>query len=176
MNKELKYFAISAMFMAMAFVLSFIKFIRLPFGGSITLFSMLFISFPAYFFGPKLGFLTAFAYSLIHLATDFYVIHPMQLMLDYIIAFSCFGIVGFFKSREDGLFIGFIVACIIRFISSSLSGYFFFKEYAPETWNPLVYTVAYNGSYIFTECVLSLVVISLKPVKNIIKEFKLKFI
>ncbi|MBO6119556.1 MAG: energy-coupled thiamine transporter ThiT [Lachnospiraceae bacterium] len=172
--KSVKKFAVSALFISVAFLLSFIKFIRLPFGGSITLFSMLFVALPGYFYGVRTGFMASFAYSLLHLTTDFYVIHPMQLMLDYIFAFTCLGITGFFRNKNNGLQIGYILGCILRFISSSLSGYIFFKEYAPETWNPLVYTVAYNGSYIFTECVLTIIVLNVGAVKSFIKEMKKK--
>lgn len=172
MNNKIRRFAISALFVALAFVLSFVKIIHLPFGGSITLFSMLSISLPAYYFGVSYGFMASVTYSLLQLVVDPYVIHPLQLCLDYIFAFGCFGIVAFFRDKKNGLQIGFVIACIIRFLSSSISGYVFFKEYAPESWNPLVYTVVYNGSYIFIECVMTLIFISVKQVSNIIERMR----
>ena len=175
MNNNIKKFTISAILIAIAYVLSFVKLLHLPFGGSITLFSMLFISFPSYFFGIKYGFIASIAYSLLQLIVDPYIVHPMQLILDYIIAFSIFGIVGIFGKEDKDFMLGFIVACFIRFLSSSISGYIFFKEYAPEGWNPILYTVVYNGSYIFTECVLSLIVINVKPVKKIINNLLRKY-
>ena len=81
---------------------------------------------------------------------------------------------GFFGKDNKGLALGFIIACCIRFLSSSISGYVFFKEYAPEGWNPIVYTVVYNGSYIFTECVLSLIVVGVEPVRNLLNQFRNK--
>lgn len=174
MNTNIKKFTISAIFIAIAYVLSFVKLLHLPFGGSITLFSMLCISLPSHFMGVKYGFMASIAYSLLQLVIDPYIVHPLQLLLDYTIAFSCFGIVGFFGKDNKGLALGFIIACCIRFLSSSISGYVFFKEYAPEGWNPIVYTVVYNGSYIFTECVLSLIVISVGPVRKIINDFRMK--
>ena len=175
MKMDIRKFTVSAIFVAVAYVLSFLKFLRLPFGGSITLFSMLAISLPSYFFGVRVGFIASFTYSMLQLIIDPYVIHPIQLLLDYTIAFSCFGIVGFFRNMEGGLYKGFIFACIIRFISSTISGYVFFKEYTPENWNPLIYTVVYNGSYIFIECVLSLIVISVKNVNRMIAHYKRKW-
>ena len=109
------------------------------------------------------------------LIIDPYIIHPVQLLLDYTIAFSCFGIVGLFGKDDKDFMLGFIVACFIRFLSSSISGYVFFKEYAPEGWNPILYTIVYNGSYIFTECILSLIVINVEPVRKIINSFKRKY-
>ena len=172
MSTNIKKFTMSAIFVAIAYVLSFVKLLHLPFGGSITLFSMLCISLPSHFMGLKYGFMASIAYSLLQLVIDPYIVHPLQLLLDYTIAFSCFGIVGFFGKDNKCLALGFIIACCIRFLSSSISGYIFFKEYAPEGWNPIVYTVVYNGSYIFTECVLSLIVISVKPVKRILHKFR----
>ena len=175
MNSYIKKFAVSALFLALAYALSFVKILHLPFGGSITLFSMLVISLPSYFFGVRLGFMASFAYALLQLIVDPYIVHPAQLLLDYIIAFSSFGIVGFFRNMDEGLIVGFVVACIIRFISSSISGYVFFREYAPESWNPILYTVIYNGSYIFIECVFSIILISVKQIKVTIIHYKKKW-
>ena len=44
-----------ALSMALAMVLSFVKFFSLPFGGSITLLSMLFICLPGYWYGVRVG-------------------------------------------------------------------------------------------------------------------------
>ena len=52
LTKQLVFCAIS---IALAFVTSYIKFARLPFGGSITLFSMFFICFAGYLYGAKVG-------------------------------------------------------------------------------------------------------------------------
>lgn len=172
---NIKKFTLSAIFVTIAYVLSFTKLLHLPFGGSITLFSMMCISLPSYFFGVRYGFMASIAYSLLQLIVDPYIIHPIQLLLDYTIAFSCFGIVGIFGKEEKDFMIGFIVACIIRFLSSSISGYVFFKEYAPEGWNPIVYTVVYNGSYIFIECVLSLIVINIGPVRKLLNKLKVTY-
>ncbi len=172
--KKLNKFAMSALLVALAYVLSFVKILHLPFGGSITLFSMLFISLPAYFFGISYGFMASVTYSLLQLVVDPYIVHPLQLIMDYTVAFSCFGVVGFFRHQKNGLQVGFVVACIIRFVSSSISGYVFFKEYAPESWNPLVYTVVYNGSYIFIECVMSLIFVSVRQVNNLIERIRKK--
>ena len=175
MSTNIKKFTMSAILLAIAYVLSFVKLLHLPFGGSITLFSMLFISFPSYFFGVKYGFIASISYSLLQLVIDPYIVHPVQLVLDYIIGFSCFGIVGFFGKEEKDFMLGFIIACCMRFLSSSISGYIFFKEYAPEGWNPILYTVVYNGSYVFTECILSLIVINVGPVRKMINSFKREY-
>ena len=175
-NNRLNKFSASALFTALAIILSYIKIFHLPFGGSITLFSMLVISLPAYFFGISYGFMASFAYSLLQLILDPYIVHPLQVLLDYIIAFSCFGVVGCFRKMKNGLVIGFIAACIIRFLSSSISGYVFFSEYTPEGWTPIYYTVLYNASYVFTECICSIVLIQLPPVSKFIESYYRKLL
>ena len=60
-----KQLVFSGVAMALAIVASEIKFARLPFGGSVTLFSMLFIVLIGYWYGAKAGLLTGFAYGLL---------------------------------------------------------------------------------------------------------------
>lgn len=173
-NTNVKKFVVSALFVAMAFVLSFIKIFKMPLGGSVTLFSMFVISLPAYLYGAKYGFAAAFAYSILQLLQGGYVIHPMQMLLDYIFAFTCFGIVAFFRDIKHGSYVGFLIACIIRWLSSSISGYVFFREYAPATWNPIIYTLAYNGGYIFAEYIITIIFVSIPQVKKILHQYKLQ--
>lgn len=172
MNKELRKFVVSALFVAMAFVLSFVKIFKMPLGGSVTLFSMFVISLPAYFYGAKYGFSAAFAYSILQLIQGGYVVHPVQMLLDYIFAFTCFGVVAFFRNIKHATYIGFLIACAMRWIMSSLSGYIFFKEYAPETWNPIIYTLAYNGGYIFAEYLITIIFVSIPQIKNLLHQYK----
>ena len=58
------------------------------------------------------------------------------------------------------------------FLASSLSGYIFFREYAPEAMNPILYTLAYNGGYIYAEFILTVIFISIPQVKVVIKAYK----
>ena len=61
-TKQLVY---SAVAIALAVVCSMIKFANLPMGGSVTLFSMLFIALIGYWYGPYVGLMTAVAYCLV---------------------------------------------------------------------------------------------------------------
>ena len=71
-----------SMSMALAMVTSFIKLASLPYGGSITLFSMLFISLIGYFYGAKTGILTGIAYGILQLITGPYIYAPLQVLLE----------------------------------------------------------------------------------------------
>ncbi len=85
-----------------SFVLSQIKLFSLPQGGSITPFSMLFIILIGYFFGVKTGVLTGIVYGLLQLAFGGWVMHPMQLLLDYPLAFGALGLSGLFAIKSMG--------------------------------------------------------------------------
>ncbi|MBE5962443.1 MAG: proton-coupled thiamine transporter YuaJ [Lachnospiraceae bacterium] len=149
----------SGIAIALAMVTSYIKFLNLPMGGSITLCSMLFIVLIGYWYGPKVGIITAIAYGLLQFVIDpkFYSIP--QLIVDYPLAFGALGISGFFYKKKHGLAIGYMAAILGRFVFAFLSGLLFFASYAPENMNAAVYSLIYNGTYIFTEAALTLVII-----------------
>ena len=65
--KQLVFCAVA---IALGTVLSNLKLYHFPFGGSITLFSMLFICIPGYWFGLKAGLVTGVAYGILQLILD----------------------------------------------------------------------------------------------------------
>lgn len=150
--------------MSLAVITSMFKLFELPMGGSITLFSMFFIVLIGYLYGPKAGIMTGFAYGLLQFVTEpiFYTIP--QMIIDYPLAFGALGLSGFFSKKKNGLFIGYIVGITGRFIFAFLSGLLFFAEYTPEGWNSVLYSIAYNGSYIYTEGALTIALLCLPPV------------
>ena len=80
--------AFSAMSIAIATLLSFLKPVELPLGGSLTICSMLFVTLIGYWYGLKAGLLGAVAYGILQLIIEPYVIMPAQLVVDYILAFG----------------------------------------------------------------------------------------
>ena len=87
-----------------------------------------------------------------------------QVILDYPLAFGALGLSGLFCDKRFGLQIGYVIGVIGRFVCSTLSGVIFFADYAPEGMNPWVYSIAYQGSYLGVELLLTLIVISIPPV------------
>ena len=159
--------AFAAMAMALAVATSMIKVIKLPMGGSVTLFSMLFIVLIGYWYGIKTGLTAAIAYGVLQLLLDPYILNVPQVLLDYILGFGALGLSGVFSKSKHGLVKGYIIGVIGRFICSFLSGWIFFAVYTPEFFNSAVlYSVVYNGSYIGLEAVVTLVVISLPSVNK----------
>lgn len=160
----------SAVCIALSTVVSnFIKLPSLPFGGSTTLFGMLFATLPGYFFGPVVGIFAAVSHGIIQFLSNPYAIHPLQVLLDYPLAFGALGLSGFFSQKKNGLRIGFSFGLFFRFVFSTLSGLVFFTEYtkgfsanAAAVWA----SVAYNLSYMLPEYILTMIVLLLPPVKN----------
>lgn len=154
----------SAMGIALAMVTSYIKVWEMPMGGSVTLLSMLFICLIGYWFGAKYGIITGAAYGLLQFLIDPYVLSIPQVLFDYPLAFGALGLSGFFSNRKYGLQIGYAVGVLGRFVFSTLSGVIFFAAYAPEGMNPWVYSTLYQGTYLGTEGIITLIIISLPPV------------
>ena len=164
---KVKHIAFAAMAVALAIATSMIKVIKLPMGGSVTLFSMLFIVLIGYWYGIKVGLTAALAYGVLQLLLDPYILNIPKVILDYILGFGALGLSGIFSNSRHGLIKGYIVGVIGRFICSFLSGWIFFAVYTPEFFNSaILYSVVYNGSYIGLEAVVTLVVISLLPVNK----------
>ena len=172
MIKKVKPLVSCAMAIALATILSMVKMITFPTGGPATLFSMLVICLPGYWFGLGAGVLTGVAYGALQLLLEPYVIHPMQLVLDYFLAFGAFGLSGFFVKSKYGLQKGYIVAVLGRYVCAVLSGYIFFGEYAWEGWGALTYSIVYNAIYIFAEVAITLVILLLPPVKKALNYMK----
>lgn len=168
-----KHIAFAAMAMALAVVTSMIKVIKLPMGGSATLFSMLFIVLIGYWYGIKTGLTAALAYGVLQLLLDPYILNIPQVLLDYILGFGALGLSGLFSKSKHGLIKGYIAGVIGRFICSFLSGWIFFAVYTPEFFNSAVlYSIVYNGSYIGLEAVVTLTVISVPPVSKALSYVK----
>ncbi len=169
---SIKQMTVSALCLALAFVLSNFKLFKLPMGGSVTVFSMFFVTFIGYLYGPRVSISAAFAYGLLQMVVDPYIISVPQLLCDYILAFAALGVSGFFYSSKHGLIKGYIAGIFGRFLFSTLSGVIFFADYAPEGMNPLAYSAAYNGSYIAAEGALTIILLAVPAVHDALSRIK----
>ena len=155
-----------AMSIALGTILSEIKIIDFPWGGSATLLSMLVICLPGYLFGLGAGLMTSVAYGVLQLLINPYVLFPMQLVLDYLLAFGALGLSGLFAGAKRGLLKGYLVGILGRYVFTVLSGWIFFAEYAWEGWPVLPYSLVYNGIYIFAEGAITTAVLLVPAVSN----------
>ena len=148
------------------------KIFSFPTGGSITLCSMLFATLPGFFFGPTVGIAAGVAYGILQFILEPYILTPVQVILDYILAFGAFGLSGFFTNRKNGLRLGFIAACIGRFFFAFLSGWVFFGDYAWAGWNPAAYSAVYKLIYIGAEAIITFVILSIPAVSKALESAK----
>lgn len=169
-----KQLAYCSMALALAVVCSQIKLFRLPTGGSITLFSMLFVVLIGYWYGPVVGLLAGVTYGLLRLILGPYIVSLPQMLVDYPLAFGALGISGFFSDKKNGLLIGYIAAVFGRFFFAVLSGVIFFGMYAPEGMNPLLYSISYNGFYLCAEGLLTLILLAVPAVRKAMMSVKLQ--
>ncbi len=171
---SVKQLTVSALCLALAFVLSNIKLFKLPMGGSVTVFSMFFVTFIGYLYGPRVSLSAALAYGLLQMVVDPYIIAVPQLLCDYILAFGALGVSGFFYNKRHGMIKGYVAGIFGRFVFSTLSGIIFFAEYAPEGWNPILYSMAYNASYIAAEGALTIMLLAVPAVHSALNRVKIE--
>ena len=138
----------------------------LPFGGTITV-SMLPIAYYSYRRGAAWGLGTGFVYAILQIILGFYVPPAntwwavmLCVLLDYIMAFTVVGSADLFaklfgKFRLTGYCVGAVSVCVIRFVSSFLSGVILWSNYAPEGMNVWLYSLIYNGSYMLPTTILT---------------------
>lgn len=167
--KQLTYSAIA---IALATGLSYISIIKLPQGGSVTLCSMLMIVLIGYWFGAAQGVIAGVVYGLIQLALGGYVMHPVQLLLDYPIAFGVLGLAGVFSKSENGLMKGYLLGTFLRFIIHVISGIVFFAEYAPEGFTPFAYSIGYNITYIGVEVFITVILMVIPSFSKAMRDVK----
>ena len=173
MNNTTRKLVFSALGIALATVSSmYLKLWEMPMGGSVTLLSMFFICIIGYWFGPGYGLITGLAYGILQFAIDPYMVSIPQVILDYPLAFGALGLSGLFHNKRFGLQIGYLIGVLGRFIFSTLSGVVFFAQYAPEGMNPWAYSALYQGGYLGTEALITLIVISIPPVSMALSKVK----
>lgn len=151
--------AYAGMCIAVAFVLSCIKLFRMPQGGSVTPAAMLPLILFALAFGPGQGLVVGCAFGLLQLIEDFYVIHPIQLLVDYPMAYAalalgCIALLLPEKYDRFRLPMAVLLGYFGRYMMASVSGAVFFAEYAGEQ-NAWVYSLGYNFSYLGVEAAIA---------------------
>ena len=154
MQNKTKRLTESAMLLAVAIVLELVSKMFIPeqpFGGQITLVSMLPVVLISYRHGLRWGFVASFAYALLEMALGARVVGAaflpgyfgdgamigravLMCLLDYILAFTVLGLGGVFRNRirKPGLSLmaGSLAALSARFLCHILSGYILFAGYA----------------------------------------------
>lgn len=161
--------------MALAFITSYLKLFNMPFGGSVTLLSMLFICLIGYWYGVKAGMLTGLAYGILQFLQEPFVLSVFQVCCDYLLAFAALGLAGLFSKSKNGLVKGYILGILTRGAFHALGGYLYWMNYMPDNFPQslsAVYPIIYNYSYILAEGVITVIVIMLPPVTRSLIQVK----
>ena len=152
---------------ALAYITSYIKIFNMPWGGSITLCSMLFIVLVANWYGVGTGLFVGLAYGILQFIQEPYVLSFFQVCCDYIFAFAALGLAGVFAKSNHGLLKGYILAVVARGAFHALGGYLYWMDYMPDNFPKSlteVYPILYNYSYLLVEGVITVIVISIPAV------------
>ncbi len=159
----------SAVMLAVATALSVLKLFELPYGGSITVASMLPIILIAYRYGTGWGLLIGLLHGVIQqllgLNTLGYVTTWQSIVavivLDYLLAFSMTGLGGVFRARKNqpaAVLLGVLLACSARYVLHVIAGATVWVGLSIPTNAALLYSLGYNATYMIPETIVTAVV------------------
>lgn len=160
----------SAIMIALATVLSFIKLWDFPAGGSITIASMFPIAVIAYRYGAPWGIFTAIVHGivqqLVSLSTLSYVTTWQSvvavILLDYVVAFAVVGLASVFRKKiarpSTALVMGSLLACVLRYLCHVISGATVWAGLSIPDEAALIYSISYNATYMIPETIILLLV------------------
>ncbi len=163
----------AAIMIALATVLCYIRIIKLPWGGSVTLLSMLPIVIFSVKHGVKQGMFASFVFSLIQLGQGImdglfaWGLTPVMLiaciLLDYIGAYSVIGVAGVFRNKGFAGWVGgTVLAVFLRYVFHVLSGIVIWHSVGSiwegfSTDNEVLYSLVYNAAYMLPEMIFTLI-------------------
>ena len=151
---ETKAIVYGAIAIAMSFALSYAKFLSLPQGGSVTFASLLPLMIYCAMFGTRRGVMVCLIYGFLQALQDTFIIHPLQFMLDYPLAFGMIAASGIFfertplkKNKLAAFIVGATIAVVLRYVCHVCSGVFAFAAWAQiDVYGSVVaYSFAYNS-------------------------------
>lgn len=145
-----------ALTIALATVLSMFTVLKMPYGGSVSL-GMLPLIVIALRRGLGPGLAAGALYGVVDLMIDPYIVHWVQPILDYPVAYAMVGLAGIVRAplaraMDSGAALsagvimagGVAIAAIGRYAAHFVSGMVFFSEHAPEGQAVWLYSALYN--------------------------------
>jgi len=155
----------SAIMIALATILSLLKLVDLPYGGSITFASMLPILLIAYRHGTGWGLLTASVHGVMQFILGTSVLSYVTgwqsiaavILLDYFFAFALIGLAGVFKnmkSQKTALVLGALLTGALRYVCHVISGATVWAGLSIPTASALTYSFVYNATYMIPETIV----------------------
>jgi len=154
---------------ALSYLLNLITLFQMPQGGSVSAGAMVPIIIMGIRRGPAWGVATGVATGLLQfILGKQFSLHPLSIILDYILAYAVIGLVGYFGKNKLKISIGIFVVVLARFACHVVSGAIVFYEYAGAQ-NPWIYSMIYNGTFLLPELIITLIItVTLTSSKQII--------
>ena len=160
----------SAVMISLATVLSIFKLAELPYGGSITLASMLPILLVAYRHGAAFGFGAGIVYGIVQQLLGLKNLSYFTtwqsivaiILLDYLVAFGVIGIASLFRRLRDSrtaLLAGSLAASLLRYVCHVISGATVWAGLSIPTEAALAYSFIYNATYMIPETIVLLLML-----------------
>lgn len=173
-----------AVMIALASALSLFPIMKMPYGGSVTLASMLPIIIIAYRNGIGWGLGSGFAFAFVQQMLGLHNLSYVStwqsvvavIVLDYALAFVVLGLGGIFREKlgeqKRELLFGTLFVCIIRYFCHVVSGATVWAGISIPTTAAMIYSIGYNATYMIPETIVTAVVayyigsmIDFRPVK-----------
>lgn len=164
----------ASIMIALATVLSMLKVVDMPYGGSVTAASMLPIMIVSYRHGVGTGLLSGCVFAaiqqLLGLNTLSYVTTWQSvlavMLLDYIVAYTLVGLAGIprgkimsraSQSKRQGveLAVGCIFVCVLRYICHVIAGATVWAGLSIPTEAAMIYSLGYNATYMIPETIVT---------------------
>ena len=164
----------ASIMIALATVLSMLKVVDMPYGGSVTAASMLPIMIVSYRHGVGTGLLSGCVFAaiqqLLGLNTLSYVTTWQSILaviiLDYIAAFTLVGLAGAVrgkimpsaaqaKRQSTELAVGCILVCLIRYACHVIAGATVWAGLSIPTEAAMIYSLGYNATYMIPETIVT---------------------
>lgn len=165
-SKQIRAMTECSIMVALSTVLSLIKIIDMPYGGSVTIASMLPIVIAVYRHGAIWGIGTALVNSVIQLLLGLNNLSYFTtwqsivaiILLDYIAAFGVFALSAVFKKIEKrqnyALLYGVLLSSVLRYICHVISGATVWAGLSIPTEAALIYSFSYNATYMLPETIV----------------------
>lgn len=185
-KRHLVVFVEIALTLALGVVLGSLKIWQMPQGGSISL-GMLPVLILALRRGPFVGVAAGALGGLLGLIIEPpFIVHPVQFVLDYPVAFAALGLAGMFSTSwrsaaraqawsrgiARAVIPGVVIAALIRYAAHVVSGIVYFADYA-QGQPVVVYSALYN-SFVLVSALLCLgaAILVLPPLERVVPSDK----
>ena len=158
----------SGLMLALTTILSIFAIAKLPYGGEITLASMLPMIIIAYRYGFSWGVLTGLTYGVIQMllglnnlsyATSAVAVVAI-IVLDYLLAFSSVSVAAVYRrmtSQRSALAAAALTVCALRYLFHVISGCTVWAGLSIPTADALIYSLIYNATYMLPETIVTCV-------------------